>query len=333
MGELVAEFLKSGWFLYSMYVYLYLLVVYIVYSILNYFKYYSTMQDRIRQAYLNTSIAERKRADEERRKRDIHGEGNDKDILSRIDEILNYSGIKEKIPWLTTELFIVLALLLIAIVSTIVLLTFGLIQGLLSAVIIAAAIRLSIVLLSIYRSKLIDEQLLQFMNIIDNFSKTSNDIIDIFEKASLYIQNPLRNQIYQAVQKARNSGSKEIALKDLQDNVKNKHFKMLVRNLDISSNFESNYSDIVEDCRGVFHGYIRSQKELKQIQIGGIIQIGFLVVLSLVAIQMIVQIANSDDVVKVLADSGAVGIGLILYLVTAIILSIYIAVFKIIKAE
>lgn len=333
MGELVTEFLKSSWFLYSMYIYLYLLVIYIVYSILNYFKYYSTMQDRIRQVYLNTSIAERKRADEERRKRDIHGEGNDKDILSRIDEILNYSGIKDKIPWLTTELFIVIALVFIAIVSTIVLLTFGLIQGLLSAVVIFAVIRLSIVLLSIYRSRLIDEQLLQFMNIIDNFSKTSNDIIDIFEKASLYIQDPLRNQIYQAVQKARNAGSKEIALKDLQDNVKNKHFKMLVRNLDTSSNFENNYSDIVEDCRGVFHSYIKSQKELKQIQISGMIQIGFLVVLSLVAIQMIVQIANSDDVIKVLVDSGTTGIGLILYLITAIILSIYIAIFKIIKAE
>lgn len=333
MGELVTEFLKSSWFLYSMYIYLYLLVIYIVYSILNYFKYYSTMQDRIRKVYLNTSIAERKRADEERRKRDIHGEGNDKDILSRIDEILNYSGIKDKIPWLTTELFIVIALVFIAIVSTIVLLTFGLMQGLLSAVVIFAAIRLSIVLLSVYRSKLIDEQLLQFMNIIDNFSKTSNDIIDIFEKASLYIQDPLRNQIYQAVQKARNAGSKEIALKDLQDNVKNKHFKMLVRNLDTSSNFENNYSDIVEDCRGVFHSYIKSQKELKQIQISGVIQIGFLVVLALVAIQMIVQIANSDDVIKVLVDSGTTGIGLILYLITAIILSIYIAIFKIIKAE
>ena len=333
MGELVTEFLKSSWFLYSMYIYLYLLVIYIVYSILNYFKYYSTMQDRIRQVYLNTSIAERKRADEERRKRDIHGEGNDKDILSRIDEILNYSGIKDKITWLTTELFIVIALVFIAIVSTIVLLTFGLMQGLLSAVVIFAAIRLSIVLLSVYRSKLIDEQLLQFMNIIDNFSKTSNDIIDIFEKASLYIQDPLRNQIYQAVQKARNAGSKEIALKDLQDNVKNKHFKMLVRNLDTSSNFENNYSDIVEDCRGVFHSYIKSQKELKQIQISGIMQIGLLVVLALVAIQMIVQIANSDDIIKVLADSGTTGIGLILYLITAIILSIYIAIFKIIKAE
>lgn len=333
MGELVAEFLKSSWFLYSMYIYLYLLVIYIVYSILNYFKYYSTMQDRIRQVYLNTSIAERKRADEERRKRDIHGEGNDKDILSRIDEILNYSGIKDKIPWLTTELFIVLALLLIAIVSTIVLLTFGLIQGLLSAVVIFAVIRLSIVLLSIYRSKLIDEQLLQFMNIIDNLSKTSNDIIDIFEKASLYIQDPLRNQVYQAVQKARNAGSKEIALKDLQDNVKNKHFKMLVRNLDISSNFENNYSDIVEDCRGVFHSYIKSHKELKQIQISGAIQIGFMLIMSLVSIQMVTQISNSDNIIRVLENSGAVGIGLVLYLVTATILSIYIAIFKIIKAE
>lgn len=333
MGELVAEFLKSSWFLYSMYIYLYLLVIYIVYSILNYFKYYSTMQDRVRQVYLNTSIAERKRADEERRKRDIHGEGNDKDILSRIDEILNYSGIKDKIPWLTTELFIVLALLLIAIVSTIVLLTFGLIQGLLSAVVIFAVIRLSIVLLSIYRSRLIDEQLLQFMNIIDNLSKTSNDIIDIFEKASLYIQDPLRNQVYQAVQKARNAGSKEIALKDLQDNVKNKHFKMLVRNLDISSNFENNYSDIVEDCRGVFHSYIKSHKELKQIQISGAIQIGFMIIMSLVSAQMVTQISNSDSLIKVLEDSGAVGIGLALYLVTATILSIYIAIFKIIKAE
>ena len=47
MKDIIIEFIGSQWFVYSMYIYLLLLLVYIVNSTNNYFKYHSLMQKTI----------------------------------------------------------------------------------------------------------------------------------------------------------------------------------------------------------------------------------------------------------------------------------------------
>lgn len=331
MKELIIEFIDSQWFIYSMYIYLLLLLVYIVYSTMNYFKYYSRMQKTIQSLYIQMSDQEKARAEAERQQRDIHGEGIKTDWLGRLDEELAYSGIKDKLKWMTTEIYIIIVTLITTFVVTITVVIGGLWQGLLAGILTIAIFKLTITLISNSRDKKIETQMLQFMNIIDNFSKTSDDLIDILEKASRYIEDPLGGQIYDAVQEARNTGDSLLALQELQNNIKNKHFKILIRNLETSSRFENNYSDIIEDCRNIFHDYIKAQKEKRSIRLNGAAEILIMVFTGAISVSMIGQIADDGNVIKVLLNSGTPGIVIFWMLIASVLISIYVAVFQVMR--
>lgn len=333
MKDIVIEFIGSQWFVYSMWIYLFLCLMYIVYSIFNYFKYYSKMKNKLSVLYAQMGEQERARAEAERRERDIHGAGIKKDWLQKLDEELAYSGIKDKLKWLTTEIFVTVVGVTDVVVSTIVLTLAGPLNGIITFALIIAFFKLLIVFTSNARDKRTEEQLLQFMNIIDNFSKTSDDLVDILEKASRYIQDPLSSQIYEAVQEARNSGDRYIALQDLMDSSKNKHFKLLIRNLETSSRYENNYSDIIEDCRTIFHDYIRAQKEKRSIRYSGIIEILMMVGTGSMCLSMIGQMTDEGSVIDMLLNNGTAGMILFWVIVAAMLVSLYIAVFQILRTD
>lgn len=329
--DIIIEFIGSQWFIYTMYIYLFLLLVYIVYSTVNYFKYHSRMQKTIQSLYIQMSDQERARAEAERQQRDIHGEGIKTDWLGRLDEELAYSGIKDKFRWMTTEIYIIIVTLTTTLISTAFVIFAGLWQGFLAGMSTLLIYKLAITLLGNARDRRIEAQLLQFMNIIDNFSKTSDDLIDILEKAARYIEDPLGSQIYDAVQEARNTGDSLLALQDLQNSVKSKHFKILLRNLETSSRFENNYSDIIEDCRAIFHDYIKAQKEKRSIRFNGVAEILIMVATGGVSINMIGQIAEGGSVINVLLSGGTAGLVIFWLLIIAIIVALYVAVFQIMR--
>lgn len=329
--DIIIEFIGSQWFVYTMYVYLFLLLVYIVYSTMNYFKYHSRMQKTIQSLYVQMNDQERARAEAERQQRDIHGEGIKTDWLGRLDEELAYSGIKDKFRWMTTEIYIIIVTLTTTLISTAFVLFAELWQGFLAGVITILMFKLAITLLGNARDKRTEAQLLQFMNIIDNFSRTSDDLIDILEKASRYIEDPLGSQIYDAVQEARNTGDSLLALQDLQNSVKSKHFKILIRNLETSSRFENNYSDIIEDCRAIFHDYIKAQKEKRSIRFNGVAEILIMVATGGVSISMIGQIADGGSVVDTLLSGGTAGLVIFWLLIVATIVALYVAIFQIMR--
>lgn len=331
MKEIVIEFIGSQWFVYSMYIYLLFILVYIVYSTMNYFKYHSRMQKTLQALYVQMSDQEKARAEAERQQRDIHGEGVKTDWLGRLDEELAYSGIKEKFSWLTTELYVIIVMLTATLVMTVIVVVSGLWQGLMAACLVVSAFKLVITLISNARERKIETQLLQFMNIIDNFSKTSDDLVEILEKASRYIDDPLGGQIYDAVQEARNTGDSMMALQDLQNNVKNKHFKILIRNLETSSRFENNYSDIIEDCRNIFHDYIRAQKEKRSLRMNGVMEILIMVAVGILSVVMVGQMTEEGNVIKILLNNGTAGIVLFWVLIGGIVASLYIAIFQVLR--
>lgn len=328
MGELLREFLDSQFLVYMLFFYLLCLVFYFIYSMLNYFKYYSRMRKTLQSLYQQMSDQEKQRAQSERQQRDIHGAGGKKDFLASIDEKLAYSGIKEKLPWMTTEIWILTMILSAVVIGTIAVIANGLIGVVLYAI-IPIMFELVLIVLTSTRSKKTESQMLQFMNILDNFSRTSDDLISILEKASRYIEDPLGSQIYDAVIAARNIGNTQQALVDLQDSVKNKHFKVLIRNLEISSRFETNYSDIVEDCRELFHSYIQGEKEKRSIRQTGLVQVIFMMGMGLFCISMLANLSDSGSILSVFTDAGLVGMIVLGILMASYLISTYILVFKI----
>lgn len=332
LKELLLEFLDSKLILYSIQLYVFALIFYVIYSTINYFKYNSNMQKKINNLYGVMSKNERDRAIAEKRKRDIKGGGNKLDFLAAIDEELAYSGLKESIKWLTTEIFLLIEILSIAIVGTFTtLITHNFIKGLLMSLLLLVIYKATMVILIAKRDRQTETIMLQFMDIVDNFSKTSDDIIDIFEKASRYIDEPLNSQIANAVSEAKNTGDKLSALNTLQNKVKNKHFKTLVRNLEISSRYDTNYSDIIEDCRSIFHEYLKAEKEKRAMRVHGVFEIMAMMLCGAICIAFIGNITDSGSVLALLLEGGLVGHLILGFVVFAVIISVYIALFQILK--
>lgn len=329
MLELLKEFLNSEFLVYSMYVYLFGLLFYVVYSAINYFKYYSRMQKTLQSVYNRMSEQEKIRAQAERQQRDIHGEGGKHDWLARVDEELAYSGIKEKIKWMTTELYLIIVMIITAITTTVVAVNINVWYGLVAGVAVVVLFKLALMLMVNSRNKRTEAIMLQFMNIVDNFSKTSDDLINILEKSSKYIDEPLSSQIYDAVIEAKNTGDTLLALQELQEKVKNKHFKVLIRNLEISSRFETNYSDIIEDCRDIFHNYIRTEKEKRSLRINGILEIFAMLACGAFCITILGELTEEGNIVNALWYGGLVGKGLLIFLIIAVVASLYISAFQI----
>lgn len=329
MLELLKEFLNSEFLVYSMYVYLFGLLFYVVYSAINYFKYYSRMQKTLQSVYNRMSEQEKIRAQAERQQRDIHGEGGKHDWLARVDEELAYSGIKEKIKWMTTELYLIIVMVITAITTTVVAVNINVWYGLVAGVAVVVIFKFVLMLMVNSRNKRTESIMLQFMNIVDNFSKTSDDLINILEKSSKYIDEPLSSQIYDAVIEAKNTGDTLLALQELQEKVKNKHFKVLIRNLEISSRFETNYSDIIEDCRDIFHNYIRTEKEKRSLRINGILEIFAMLACGAFCVTILGELTEEGNIVNALWYGGLVGKGLLIFLIIAVVASLYISAFQI----
>lgn len=331
MKDLVLEFIGSGVFVWVVKIYIFALIFYIIYSAINYFKYHSKMKKTLLSVYNQMSEQEKNRAMNSKHERDIHGTNSTKDWLAKIDEELAYSGIKQKIRWLTTELYLLIVILTTTLVITIISVFTNIIYGLFGGVIVITTFKLVVSLLANSRDKKTEEIMLQFMNIVDNFSKTSDDLINILEKSSRYIDEPLNNQIYDAVIEARNTGDSLTALQQLQDKVKNKHFKVLIRNLEISSRFETNYSDIIEDCRGIFHEYIKSEKEKRSMRLNGIMEIATMLLCGVFCIYLLGDVTGSGNIVIMLLEGGVLGKLILGYVFVSVAVAFYIAIFKLLR--
>jgi Flp pilus assembly protein TadB len=291
------------------------------------------MKKTIQSLYTQMNEQEKLRAETERQQRDIHGAGGKMDLLAAVDEKLAYSGIREKVKWITTEVYIILVLIITVVISTAVTLISGPVYGILTAALVLLIFELALDLLIMYRNKKTESVMLQFMNIVDNFSRTSDDLVFILERSSRYIEEPLGSQIYDAVIEARNTGNTLLALQDLQDKVKNKHFKVLVRNLEIASRYETNYSDIIEDCRDIFHDYIKNEKEKRSIRVNGLIEIFTMLLTGTFCLWVLGDMTDYGGVVAMLMAGGLTGKILLVYLIVSIVAAFYIAVFKVLRAK
>ena len=104
-----------------------------------------------------------------------------------------------------------------------------------------------------------------------------------------------------------------------------------MRNLEISSRFETNYSDIIEDCRNIFHEYLKSEKEKRTLRVNGMLEIGTMLICGIFCIYIIGDITDQGNIILALLAGGALGRGILIFMGLSIILSCYIAVFQILR--
>lgn len=253
----------------------------------------------------------RKRQAKEKKLQIMYGNREKKDKLYRIDKMLEYSGIKRKLWYVNAEIFLAfMFLIMIVMFFAGVFVTKKIFAG-----IIASGISLTVIWLLIYfRSGKyylkLEENLMTLLNLIDNFNKTEDDIVQIFKKTIAYVDEPLKGLLQDFCSEVKASGDVNQAFDNLGSKIEHKKCRLLIRNLQVCARYETNYSLVVKDLRSSMIDYLAIKAERKAIIANGRAE---LVILLISAALIISLFANITGDIKNLLFNSFIGNVMLIY--------------------
>ncbi len=210
---------------------------------------------------------EKAEADVEERKRlekmqQIESGNTDKEsFLLKLDKTITYSNIRRYIPFLNSGVFIFSLVFFSSIALILGTVLSDLSVGVTLAVIIVLTYVSVVLFLSNKNYKQVEKNIVSFMNLVENYSKTNNDLVAILGKVYPYLEEPLKSNVLEAYQLGKRTGNTDMALERLQNSVQHKYFREIIRNLTICSHYEANYEEIIEDSRSQLMEYLAGKEE------------------------------------------------------------------------
>ena len=214
------------------------------------------------KGYFASKLGERREDEEFRIKED--GNGAEVSLLYRMDLALYQSGISKKFPFMASELFFVLTA--VAAVGSFILALLMSGNIVLSLVIPVALVFLEytgITLTLSHNTSLIEEDILKFANLLDNYSHVSDDLIAIMDHTWIYLNEPLKSAVKSCCTECRTGENAKQALKRLELSIRHRQFTQLIRNLEMCSRYNADYSSVIRKNRDLLENYL-SQKELRK---------------------------------------------------------------------
>lgn len=210
--EKFIEFLNSFYCRAALWVCIFGTMIFIVYTMIDYVKTHVDARDNIRKALKLMNENEAKREKAERIERQRYGATDKKNFMEKFNQRLWYAGIRQAYPNLTTELLLLSGIVAMIVTFIIATLAGGIIIGLVVPLVLYAAFSVVIISLEVRRNNKIEEHLLSTMNILENFSKSSTDLVHIIDRSSKLISEPLKTEFANTVIQARGSGDPDSAL-------------------------------------------------------------------------------------------------------------------------
>lgn len=246
----------------------------------------------------------------------------EKGIFSKIDRMLDESGWRRIYSYLSSEVYLTVGFLVSIFLAFLCYLYFG--RFFISFISICVTLLFWWLLLYIsaaVRYKKIQNQLMFFINLLENYSRTSDDLIDIIAKTENYLEEPLKNVIAQFQWEARHTGEIETALSHLKVLLPHRKFQEIIQNLDMCRRHEANYDEVIRDMRLSVKEYLKSKEEkdnIRQMAKGSIIIMMFVGV-------FIIKLVNGfvEDGIFNLLSRSIFGICIIIYIIFLVLFGIW----------
>lgn len=99
------------------------------------------------------------------------------------------------------------------------------------------------------KRQLINDQTITFMNLVENFSRTSCDMAEVCDKASFYIKEPLKSIVEEFVADIRLYGDAPKAFGRIYRRLKGCKLLEIFKSFEICYLHEGNFADIVRDAK------------------------------------------------------------------------------------
>lgn len=184
-------------------------------------------------------------------------------IWYRLEQELNYSGLKRVFPYLTAEFFVFGNLLLGAFLFVGALFVGGMKKAILIPLIvwIAEYGLLTVLKGMAYRS--VNRNLLKFLDFLGNYSITAGELTKVFHQVSKYMEAPLKTVLEECSFEAQTTGDVSLALLVMAEKIEHPKFKEIVRNMEVSVRYCADFGILVESSRKSMREYLRMCEERK----------------------------------------------------------------------
>lgn len=269
------------------------ILVFAFYSLIDYLHHFSVVKNVMNNIVTQTTAQEKQRMENEYRIRRDSGAQAKISWISRLDLLILQSNIKKYIKWMNTQIFISIALAggVLSMIITMNIKKSGSL-GLFAMLLFMFGMYAILYALSSFNYSRVEKGLVSFANIADNFSKSSDDLITILDRVSWYVNEPMKTAIRECVNRAKNTGDTIGAMQQLQMQIEHPQFRQLIRNLEVASRHEANYSEIIEDNRKTLQEYMKFQQERAAIYANGRIELAGVAIAGLISLFMIEDMAE-----------------------------------------
>lgn len=206
------------------------------------------------------------------------------DFYRKIRERLAYSGLSRKIKILTPENWIVfLSLLFLGGFLLVLLVTKKLLLGLAAGILAIIAMLFVESLLALDNYRRTDKSMIEFLNLLGNYSSQNTEITDVFEKIYHRIEEPLQSALRECIYESESIGTDK-ALLNLADKIEHPKFKEIIQNIRISIKHSDTFREVVENNNQNLSDYIKLKKETEQLAVGNFVQLAICAMLGAVIV-------------------------------------------------
>ena len=187
-------------------------------------------------------------------------------LLYKLDLLVLQSNIKKIIPFASTEILLVMTIILASATYGIVAhLTETWVFGMLGLAGTGFVCYMVLYFMALSNYRKTEESLMTFINLLENYSSMEDELIAIFSRIQTFLTEPVKSAVEQCCIEAEMTGDKGRAIRNLEKRIEHEKFKELVRNLEICSRYEANYGEVIKDSRSLLREYLAAAKERKAI--------------------------------------------------------------------
>lgn len=246
------------------------------------------------------------------------------DFLIKLDILIEQSGIKKRLKFLNSETYVIIGIISCCIgFLAVYQMTHTIFYGIATVLGILLIMLAFLMILANRNKKKIEDNIVNFVNLVENYSKTNDDIMNIFGKVYPFLEEPLRSDLENCYIEGTQTGNVDKALNNLSKRVNHKKFRDIIRNLLICSRYDANYSAVAEDTRTMLLEYIAGKKERQAMKNAARIELAIILVLSVFLMWLMGSFVSQDgtNIITVLTQT-LIGNILLIYSLIVIIASI-----------
>lgn len=267
---------------------LFLLLLSVSYSLLRYFEESKVVSHSFHQTIKKVNDTSKARKEKELQLRLEEGSQEKDNFLYRIDLMIEQSNLRHIFSFMNSEIYLFLTFSnsLIGFLITNFMTRYWIFGFGVMLLVLVLSFLLIYALSSINFNKT-EKNIITFTNLLENFSKTSDDIVEIFHRTHPFLEEPLKENIHNFYQDAIHTGDISGAFRNLIRKVEHPKFKEIIRNIEMCSRHEANYQEIIRDNRQMLRDYLRAKEERKEMVNNGRMEITLLLVISGVMIYLL----------------------------------------------